>query len=535
MPSPFSDQLSPLFKSLASQVKERDVLCVVGTLALRDWTARKRLYLQEILAWAVNRVEEELPAAAYEGRSFFVPKGGRSVDCVAIETGDNEFWGIRLDDPDDTIAGRTWSTEIVVGGQKQGLAKFSLRLRLTSSGFDQNFFPTVPGIVGQLIENIGLHSATTEFHSSARTVFSEGDCEKFVEHLENVERKSPIIALAQMPNSSLNAVDPHALAKAVQGMGHVYRLNPAAGYYLSERYGSAMSVFDGGVRVYFPDAWDAPEPSHHRLFTRHHLNETGGKAFIRQEVQRLVARDTLRRFTVGKEIVPFAQLKSISNEIRSQNLAEENAPDRDIISALQAQIDGKKAEIAELKSQEQDATENWLDAAQDLESSRSENARLVAKIQSLNSALEATGQHVSRSPIPSLWQDVGNWIEMQHAGKIAITPTAKRGLKKAEFHSVETVCKCINWLAEKCRSTFIDGGGSLRDIPVLDGIINAPCGGDEYEFKFYDSRFQASWHIKNNGNTRDPKRCLRIYYGWDAQNQLIIVSDLPAHRKTSMS
>ena len=41
----------------------------------------------------------------------------------------------------------------------------------------------------------------------------------------------------------------------------------------------------------------------------------------------------------------------------------------------------------------------------------------------------------------------------------------------------------------------------------------------------------AYWHIKNGG-TRDPRRCLRIYYFWDATTQQVVIADMPAHRVT---
>ena len=41
-----------------------------------------------------------------------------------------------------------------------------------------------------------------------------------------------------------------------------------------------------------------------------------------------------------------------------------------------------------------------------------------------------------------------------------------------------------------------------------------------------------AWHLKNGGNTRDPERCLRIYYFWDDETQQVVVGSLPGHLKT---
>lgn len=76
------------------------------------------------------------------------------------------------------------------------------------------------------------------------------------------------------------------------------------------------------------------------------------------------------------------------------------------------------------------------------------------------------------------------------------------------------------------------GDGSAREEPVSDGVRNAHCGKDSFDFTWQGNQYTADWHIKNGGNTRDPSRCLRIYYAWDASTQQMIVADMPYHRRT---
>ncbi len=78
----------------------------------------------------------------------------------------------------------------------------------------------------------------------------------------------------------------------------------------------------------------------------------------------------------------------------------------------------------------------------------------------------------------------------------------------------------------------MNGGGSIANTPIEQGIENAPCGNDTFKFDFRGRRLEADWHIKNGGNTRDPRRCLRIYYAWDERTQEIVIADMPAHRRT---
>ena len=91
------------------------------------------------------------------------------------------------------------------------------------------------------------------------------------------------------------------------------------------------------------------------------------------------------------------------------------------------------------------------------------------------------------------------------------------------------------WLAGECRNRFLEGGGSLRDEAIEDGIRNSPCGSDEFAFDWQAQRLKADWHVKTGGNTRAPENCLRIYFGWDEHSQQVIVADMPAHRRTGSS
>jgi len=72
----------------------------------------------------------------------------------------------------------------------------------------------------------------------------------------------------------------------------------------------------------------------------------------------------------------------------------------------------------------------------------------------------------------------------------------------------------------------------LREVTVEDSIRNSHCGGDEFEYDWNGQRYTVDWHIKCGGNTRDPKRCLRVYYFWDEDSQQIVVVDMPEHRRT---
>ena len=42
-------------------------------------------------------------------------------------------------------------------------------------------------------------------------------------------------------------------------------------------------------------------------------------------------------------------------------------------------------------------------------------------------------------------------------------------------------------------------------------------------------------HLKSGGNTRDPTRCLRIYFFWDDDEQQVVVGSLPGHLENRLT
>ena len=58
--------------------------------------------------------------------------------------------------------------------------------------------------------------------------------------------------------------------------------------------------------------------------------------------------------------------------------------------------------------------------------------------------------------------------------------------------------------------------------------------GDEFVVRYRGRRELLTWHLKN-GNTRDPKRCFRLYYFWSDEDRQVIVGSLPGHLHTRAS
>ena len=96
--------------------------------------------------------------------------------------------------------------------------------------------------------------------------------------------------------------------------------------------------------------------------------------------------------------------------------------------------------------------------------------------------------------------------------------------------------RCLTWLANEARDSLMGHSGLvLSESNIEQGVRNAHCGTDQFDLDWSGRRFTADWHVKSGGNTRDPNRCLRIYYFWDEDTKQVVIADMPAHRRTAAS
>ena len=170
------------------------------------------------------------------------------------------------------------------------------------------------------------------------------------------------------------------------------------------------------------------------------------------------------------------------------------------------------------------------------ERERNEAQRRVRQLAGLVRSLG--GNPDAETPFPTTWEDFVPWCEENLAGRLVLAASASRELGRAEFDDVGLAARCINWLANDYRDARLRGGDPQLRGRIDDtegGVFNLPCGGDSFECSWNGRRHQVEWHIKRGANTRDPRRCLRIYYFWDEETGRVVVASMPAHRRSAIS
>ena len=99
----------------ASSVRECEILRFAATPGGDGGEQGRAKARREVLEWTRRRVGAPLPKAAWNYEEFDKRTGGRDCKAVRIADGSTDIRAVRANDPDKNIAGRIWTTEIVVG------------------------------------------------------------------------------------------------------------------------------------------------------------------------------------------------------------------------------------------------------------------------------------------------------------------------------------------------------------------------------------------------------------------------------------
>lgn len=536
MNNSMTDALLPLASRMPRVVREHEVLRIAGWIPGDDPAAVANAAIGEVLRWAQRRCGGQLPPEAWERMSFDYLSGGRNSSCVHLQSGTSDLWAIRADDPDKTVAERVWTTEVVVGLLPAQPAKFSARLLVSTPEAELQIEPHTPGFIQQVVENCRLISGQ-KLLSVAPTVHeTEADAEDLIDYLIDPSRQLPIFVVTLVENGQADhpTLDTAALSRAMLGIGHVALLHPAATWRLTQRFGKFKSVFGGAARVYLPGFSDDADPYIHRLVLANQLDTADGAARATRWMRQLAAQESILRTKLGRDVLPFAAIRDASLQLRQQNLRNEDASANDQLAAANDRIAALEKQVASLGSEQDYYIAEFEKERARAELSESQAQKSAYRIQHLTDQLTSKGNDPDHDiGFPSSWSKLADWSDQNLAGRLVLTPNAHRNTRKPLYQDFETAARCLLWLATDGRNQRINGGcGNMSNVTIMDGIQNASCGADTYDFDWNGRRFSADWHIKNGGNTRDPIRCLRIYYCFDPQTQQIVVSDMPAHRRT---
>lgn len=536
MATSFADALSPLAKSMPRSARNIEILRVSALLDGEDFVESANVARTAVLKWASKRAGTPLPKDAWDHRDFDLMAGGRNSAALRISNDAMDLWALRAEDPDKKVAGRIWSTEVVIGGEATKRPHLSLRLIVSTTERDFRVEPHIPGTILQMIEAPGLIRGSRPLLAVPRVIQSENDAEDLCDHLEDPDRRLPVFVVVVPDDGSAPLIDDMAVGKATAGLARVVRIAEASTWVLTKRFGRYRSVFNGGVRAYMSGFSATDDPYSHRLFLGEALRQTGAANACAAWLRTVAAEVSISATRLGKEVLEFSSVRTASRRLKAKDQSNRSAPDAELLETAQQLVDSLEKQIVE-KTIEIDGYVELSEAAEARAlSAEQENRALLFKVRQLKEALAKGGETPTlESPLPLVWGDFLEWFDQTYPDRVLLTPAARRMVRSPEYQNVELVARAITWLATEQHEIRINGGGSLRDVPIEKGILNSPCGGDTYAADWKGRRYDVDWHVKTGGNSHDPKRCLRIYYFWEPDQQQTVIDHLPSHRHTSAS
>jgi hypothetical protein len=482
-----------------------------------------------------------VPPHAYEGKAFEHDQAGLRI--AATSNIDSTLWAFRSEHlGNDSNESRTWVTEALVADLGPTDA-FGVRNSCSTLSGE-----AVPASSPRFLRDFVVHHSLVDggVPVSAVSNFVEdmNSFTRFMTLLLSPDRSLPIVVLTQLPHSTDYALDPAKLAKDTQGLAHVFRLSSAMTFWLSDQVGKTLSVFHGAVRTYYPGFSVESAPWQHHLVFPQRIAEwndeagTGPVAF-----EQFLSRQ-LHAFSVGTP-AKIEQLPSYFS-IRRALLDKPNKTTDEEIQSL-------RIEVEEARAKEQEwqviADDRDAEAHANEEENRSLRAQNLTLANDLKELRKARGE--TSIPIPSSYADLPKWVNSYFADRLFLHARAVRAIKDAAFENVSLVYETLKLLADAywpmranqeqeqrqtLSNNWEEGVKQLRLEYNSHSIAQNRLGEfrEAYTINYrigQSSRQVLGPHLKF-GSTKDDRYCMRIYFLWDDDRQLVVIGHLPSHLDT---
>lgn len=540
-PTALSAQLAELRRTRYAQVPRLRYVMQSFLASSKHTEANRTEARTRVLDWARGKWPGLIPPHAYEGKAFEHDQAGLRI--AATSNIDNTLWAFRSEHlGNDRNESRTWVTEALVADLGPTDA-FGVRNSCsTLSG--EEVPASSPRFLRDFIAHHSLVDGGVPVSAVPNFVEDMNSFTRFMALLLSPDRSLPIVVLTQLPHSTDYALDPIKLAKDTQGLAHVFCLPQAMTFGLSDHVGKTLSVFYGAVRTYYPRFSVESAPWQHHLVFPQRIAEwndeagTGPVAF-----EQFLSRQ-LHSYSVGAP-AKIEQLPSYFS-IRRALLDKPNKTADEEIQSL-------RIEVEEARAKEQEwqviADDRDAEARANEEENRGLRAQNLTLANDLKELRKARGETLI--PIPRDYAELPQWVNSYFADRLFLHPRAVRAIKDAVFENVSLVYEALKLLADaywpmranqeqeqrqKLSSNWEEGIRHLRLEYNSHSIAQNRLGEfrEAYTINYrigQSSRQVLGPHLKF-GSTKDDRYCMRIYFLWDDDRQLVVIGHLPSHLDT---
>ena len=492
-------------------------------------------------------------------RSFSQERGGQSVDVIYDNK--EQYFCMLAQHPDEKIANRMWSIESEIIVQENNV-RIGVKLSYSSpvgSDVEEPDF-SIPRFVRTIALKNGIVDCW-RYENKAKYISSDDDLSSLLKLLQSEERLCPVIVIAECENEYKAGspfikgylLDPDKLANRLYLTAHVVALPSEFQEKFEDIVGEKYRVNNGAVRTYFPGFNNMDSDNYKRhpftvppVILSSCYTDDNGKDHIMGDAYLYILADRILQYNgnarvkwvdLGHKFYYAANREYLKSKISE---AKDTAALNEVVKNYENEL--KNAEdIAYSAMEDSEKINSQLDEAKDI------IRRQKAEIENLKHRLESSQGHEAVSiPIPDTYDELPDWVETNFPGRLQLLPRAIRSLKNAEFEDVHLVYKALELLGtdyNKMRTGEISREKFDEKCQAL-GITECPCIADNRAGELKDIYFIPDYHghkvkidrhIKNGGGSRNPKRCMRIYFFWDEDMQQAVICYLPQHQQIRAS
>lgn len=507
-----------------------------------------------IYGWARYKFKSIFRGLPYYKETFDGKQNG--IELGVVYQPDKGIFVLRAVHQDSNIAGRIWITDVELFKNNDECA-FAVRLSVSSPQSCTEDIPfSRPQFVGRIMSEIGLRDIQMlEF--TPKHIVSNQDVEEFVHFLEDSERSMPVALLTpcNSPEESIcngYMMDAEKMAYDLRGAAHVYQIvSREANDHLNDIVGKQWSAFNGAVRTYYPGlSFETSELYQHPLVTQQNIRirnangDSGDNACMQDVIKHI--KNYLVRCRISWEEKNILFYTAVYQQMLQEQRLTNAKTQEDLLEYYKMLAEETQRECEEHK-QAGNAYANDCEAYREqCDQYRKLIGQLKAQISSLRYKLETTSGNADgcNVPLDGEYANIGDWIDEYYPDRLFLHSRAVRSLKSACYENTELVYKCLNLLA----TAYYDyrmGSISYDDFTIAckqidSGLeeraaitdVAAGMEGDTYYVQHHGKRCKLGRHL-TKGSSKDRRYCLRIYFFWDEQDQVIVIGDLPHHLDTS--
>lgn len=503
---------------------------------------------ETILDWLQSKLPEALPDDARLGGAFRVHVPGQRIEGASIDA--HGIWAVRLEHPDmarggtSPVPGRTWITDVAIRLVDDADLLLGVQVLCASPpATDTPFAYTVPSFVRQLSQRLRLE-AGGRLRSKTWTLATDEDLRDLFWVLVHPDRCIPVVVLTQPDQARLRLnvrpflLDEDKLASWLVGTAIVVTLPSRLATTWTQFMGRTWSVYNGAVRIYRPGLdMEEDSPYEHPLFTAERVLATAYRGKTSEDAFQYRLIDLLRRGAAERimdwrDIVFLDQTHTILREASSSALSQSD------------RLHMLEHEVRSLTEDRDSALDEAIEYEMQVIALREVNSRLNVRIATLEQQLRRIGaSDTIAEDRPTGYQDIPDWVATRFAQQLVLAPRAIRALGRARFGNIGLVADAITLLAGPYRNMRMMGGLDARTIWESElerlrltfgrSISESRRGeeGDTYmiTYPWHSARkVFLEWKLSNGGN-RNPERCLRVYFYWDEDENIVVIGWLPSH------